>query len=110
MTAFLWNCGNEEALEKIHPDYIKIKNTAEYMHDFKITGDEEGATIKLQATHFSISEIIRNESTNWNVLYHYKPELGYVGTDSVKIETSTGSNGASPGNIKLIEFFFLITD
>lgn len=53
---------------------ITIKNTKEYVHDFNISGDEEGATIKVQATHFKLSEIIRNESTNWSVVYHYQPE------------------------------------
>ncbi len=61
-----------------------------------IGGDEEGASISIQATHFEISEIVRDSSTNYLAIYRYKPAVDYVGTDSVEIKTSTGSDGASP--------------
>ncbi|HSH20321.1 MAG TPA: hypothetical protein VLA03_07695 [Draconibacterium sp.] len=109
-TTIFWSCEKEETLEPNNQVYITLKNTDDFIHDLKISGDEEGATIKEQATHFSISKIIRNESTGWSVVYQYKPEPDFVGTDSVKIETNTGSDGSGPGNINLTEFFFQITD
>lgn len=109
-TAIFWSCEKEETLEPNNRDYITLKNTDDFIRNLKISGDEEGAIIKEQAIHFSISKIIRDQSTGWNVVYQYKPEPGYIGTDSVKIETNTGSDGSGPGNITLVEFFFQITD
>ena len=110
LITFSWSCEKDEITEQNDSLIITLKNTADFKHDFKISGDEEGAIIKTQASHFSISEIIRNESTNWSVVYHYKPATGFVGKDTVKIQTNTGSDGSGPGNIKLVEFIFQITE
>ena len=110
LITFIWSCEKDDIIEPNDSLTITLKNSDDFLHDFKISGDEEGATIILQATHFSISEITRNESTNWSVVYHYKPESGFIGKDSVKIQTSTGSDGSGPGIIKLVEFFFQITE
>ncbi len=109
-TSFLCNCEKEEIVEKNETFLISLKNTEEYIHDFKISGDEDGATIKVQAKHFSISKIIRNESTNWSVFYHYKPETGFIGSDLVEIETNTGSDGSGNGKTNIVKLFFQITD
>lgn len=108
--SFLCNCEKEEIVEKNETFHISLKNTEEYIHDFKISGDEEGATIKVQAKHFRISKIIRNESTNWSVVYHYKPETGFIGSDLVEIETNTGSDGSGNGKTNIVKLFFQITD
>ena len=109
-TSFLCNCEKEEIVVMNETLHISLKNTEEYIHDFKISGDEEGATIKVQAKHFSISKIIRNESTNWSVVYHYKPETGFIGSDLVEIETNTGSDGSGNGKTNIVKLFFQITD
>ena len=109
-TSFLCNCEKEEIVEKNETFLISLKNTEEYIHDFKISGDEDGATIKVQAKHFSISKIIRNESTNWSVVYHYKPETGFIGSDLVEIVTNTGNDGSGNGKTNIVKLFFQITD
>ena len=59
------------------------------------TGDEDGARILSQAVHFSVSEIRRDSTTNWSALYVYAPAAGFLGEDSVQLEITTGSDGAS---------------
>lgn len=108
--SFLVSCIKDDLTIVEETFYITIKNTDDFKHDFKISGDEEGATIKIQATHFSISEIARNESTNWSVVYHYKPESGFTGIDSVEIETNTGSDGSETGKTEIVKFVFQITE
>ena len=109
-TAIFWSCQKEETFNPNNQGYITLKNTDNFIHDLKISGDEEGASINEQAIHYSISKIIRDESTGWSAVYQYKPESDFIGIDSVKIEINTGSDGSGQGNIKLIEFFFQITD
>ncbi|MFB1018058.1 MAG: hypothetical protein QMC46_08210, partial [Burkholderiaceae bacterium] len=53
-----------------------------------MSGDEVGTSIKRQASHFTASEIVRNTPTNWSPVCRYQPSKGYVGTDSVEIQTS----------------------
>ena len=79
---------------KNSPLEIPLKNSGTYQYDFHISGDEEGAVIIQQAQHAVKSEIIRNETTNWSVVYVYQPEDDFTGIDSVKIETCTGGDGS----------------
>jgi len=51
--------------------------------------------ITVQATHFEISDIVRNAGTQWEAVYRYKPMSGYTGADYVELELSKGSDGAS---------------
>ncbi len=105
-----WNCETDEIQISNSPSEITLKNNAEYNHDFNISGDEEGVTIIKQAKHYSVSELIRNQNTNWSVVYHYKPESGYVGKDSVTFETCTGGDGTTCGKTEIVKFVFQITD
>jgi hypothetical protein len=75
---------------------VQLSKNQSYEYNTLIGGDEEGASISIQAKHFDISEIVRDSSTNYMAIYRYKPALDYVGTDRVEIKTSTGSDGASP--------------
>lgn len=77
---------------------VTLKNTDSYTYSTEISGDEEGALIKSQATRFEVSELRRDSTTHFNVIYFYKPKQGFVGIDSVEIEKYQGSNGASPSN------------
>ena len=89
---------------------IQLSKNQSYEYNTLIGGDEEGASISIQATHFEISEIVRDSSTNYLAIYRYKPAVDYVGTDSVEIKTSTGSDGASPPtHIEYITINFTIT-
>lgn len=73
---------------------VEIKNSETYEYQM-VSGDEEGATIKVQAEHYDISEIRRNSKTNYVVVYTYKPKSNFVGYDYVELEIQKGSDGAS---------------
>jgi hypothetical protein len=75
---------------------VSIKNSETYKYRTGISGDEEGASIILQAENSVISEIVRNAETNWEAVYTYRAKPFFSGTDLVEIELSTGSDGASP--------------
>ena len=88
---------------------ITLKNTEFYEYNTGIIGDEDGASIIVQAKHFDVSDIIRNGETNWEAIYKYKPKSGFFGTDYVELKLSTGSDGASPPtNIEIIKIKFIV--
>ena len=89
---------------------VILKNTEEYALDLLISGDEEGAIIKTQAKIFQISELIRDSTTNWSVVYRYKPMASFTGTDYVEIETCTGGEGVDCNDIKVVSINFTITN
>ncbi len=95
LSIIFWQCVKEESPElKNNPLEITLKNSELYRHNFNISGDEEGAVIIQQAKHAVESKIIRNETTNWSVVYMYQSEEDFTGADSVQIETCTGGNGS----------------
>ena len=106
--AFGCNTKKEDTnLEKnIH---VSLKNTEDYYYDLKIGGDEEGASFKVQAMHYQVSELVRDVSTGYNVIYHYLPEAGYQGTDYVEIETCTGGDGTGCTDSNVIRINFDVT-
>ena len=75
-----------------------------------ISGDEEGATVKTQAQHFQKSELIKDSSTNWSVVYRYKPLSNYTGMDFVEIETCTGGESTGCSNVEIVRINFTITN
>lgn len=79
-----------------------------YTYDFNISGDEEGAVIKQQAKHYELSELVRDSSTNWSVVYRYTPEKGYTGEDYVEIENCTGGEGIACSEIGIVSIIFNI--
>ena len=72
------SCKEEEPDNVTDEMYVTITNSETYEYDFMISGDEEGAIIKTQAQHFLISEIVRDATTNWSVVYHYKPQDDFL--------------------------------
>lgn len=107
----IFNLGCEESesgMDK-HKEFT-IKNDTTFLYDLEISGDEEGATIKKQALHYEISELYRDSSTDWSIVYKYVPESDYVGSDYVEIETCTGGTGVSYSNIGLIKISFDIIE
>lgn len=83
---------------------VTIKETDTYEYRTGISGDEEGASIKVQAKHYDISDIFRNAETNWEAIYVYKAKPLFTGSDYVELELSTGSDGASsPTQIEIIK-------
>ena len=75
---------------------VSIENSETYRYRTGISGDEEGASIILQAENSEISEIVRNAETEWEAVYIYRAQPSFRGTDHVEIELNTGSDGASP--------------
>jgi len=73
---------------------VTLKNTESYSRTF-VLGDEEGAAIAVQAQHYEKSELIRDESTNMNVEYRYKPTTDFVGNDYVILEIYYNKTGES---------------
>lgn len=108
--SFLWNCDKKEIANSIVDINVTIKNIENYDLDLMISGDEEGATIKTQAQNFEMSELVRDESTNWSVVYKYKPFANYTGTDYVEIETCTGGEGVGCSIIEIVRINFTITN
>jgi len=99
-TAFV-QCTKEETPETENtPLEIILTNSDVYQYDFNISGDEEGAEIIQQAKHAAKSEIIRDATTNWSVVYFYQPEENFSGVDSVQIETCTGGDGTMNSCVK----------
>lgn len=85
---------------------ITLKNTKNYSRTF-VLGDEEVASIPVQAQHYEISELVRDESTNMNVEYRYKPTSGFVGNDYVILEiyyNKTGENSSAYTETERINF------
>ena len=72
---------------------IRIRPNQKYEYDLGSFGDEEGARIQKQASHFSVSEVHREPES---ARYFYTPEKDYTGTDEVEIVIERGSDGASP--------------
>jgi hypothetical protein len=100
-------CRQSSAVETVS---VSLKNTETYQYP-TVSGDEDGARISTQATHYSVSQIRRNAETNWVAVYVYRPTAGFVGSDYAEIEVHTGSDGASaPTSIKTIAFRFVIHD
>ncbi len=99
----------DEIIEPSGHSEITIHKGKTYQYNLNISGDEEGARIIEQAKHFELSELKRDASTEWSVIYFYKPESGYAGADSVWIETNTGSDGASAGVLDTLKIVFRVT-
>lgn len=73
-----------------------VRNSEEYEYRTGFGGDEQGASIKVQAGHFEKSEIIRNPSTGFEPVYKYKAKGDYVGKDSVELEMVDHEIGSGP--------------
>ncbi|MEP6677326.1 MAG: hypothetical protein ABJA78_19350 [Ferruginibacter sp.] len=66
-----------------------------YQFELGSFGDEEGASINIQATNFLSSTLERDNNTG-RIVYKYVPATNFVGTDKVEIKSARGSDGASP--------------
>lgn len=106
----LSNCNKEENEYIANEVNVTIDNSDDYELDLMISGDEESATIQTQAKHFQKSELIRDSSTNWSVVYKYEPQTNYTGTDFVEIETCTGDESTGCSNFETLRINFIITN
>ena len=97
LTIFAFSCNKNEEVtkEKFETVTISKSNTLEY--DLGSFGDEEGASIQQQASHFLISKLDREINTG-KIIYRYKADSAYIGTDYVELKAARGSDGASPND------------
>lgn len=88
---------------------VSIKSNQTYQYDLGGFGDEEGASISRQASHFQVS---KTERVNYvKIIYTYTPTQNYVGTDEVELKAERGSDGASPNkDITIFVIKFKITN
>ena len=87
---------------------VTIKSSETYQHNFNILGDEEAASIKIQAEHYETSELIRDSI--WDLIYYYQPKMDYSGRDYVEIEICEYRPRRTCEKNKIIKFYFTITD
>jgi hypothetical protein len=105
VTVAVQGCKDPDSVETV---IVYLKNTETFQYP-TVGGDEEGATIAVQAEHYRISEIRRDAATDWYAVFVYQPAAGFVGEDHAEIEVQTGSDGASaPTNTRKIIFRFSI--
>ena len=103
-----FGCNNDKT--KIYDQEIQvtIKSAETYKYDLMISGDEEGASIKTPPEHAQWSQLVRDQSTNWSVVYVYQPFPDYTGQDYVEIETCTGGEPTGCTNIQVQRINFTI--
>jgi hypothetical protein len=102
---FLNSCFSDEVIR--YKD-VTLKYTDYYELDLGLSGDEEGARIVKQASHYEYSQFIRDEGTNYSIVYQYKAIDGYIGSDEVEIETCTGGDGIRCDNVETLIIRFNI--
>jgi hypothetical protein len=84
-----------------------INSNETYQYHVGVFGDEEGASISVQASHFQVSKLERIDYDN----YTYTPTQDFVGTDEVELKAERGSDGESPNDeITIIVIKFTITN
>jgi|GEM_PF-579718 len=94
----------------IEESNVTLKNTESYSRTF-VLGDEEGALIMYQAQHYEKSELVRDESTNMNAEYRYKPTTDFVGSDNVGLEIYYNKTGEDfSAYIETVRINFTITN
>ena len=89
------SCKKESKIEETNQviNHVLQVNQS-YLLDLGSFGFEEGASIIRQASHFSTSELNRNDIGK--ITYIYIPTTNFAGTDEVEIRSARGSDGASP--------------
>ncbi len=103
---FIQGCKKDDPNDATKTIYVSIKTNQTYQYNLGSFGDEEGAGITRQASHFQVSQL---ERINYvNVVYTYKPLQDFNGIDVVELKAERGSDGVSP-NDKIIVYIFNIS-
>lgn len=71
--------------------------------------EDQSAGFKLQAQHYQISKLERNQDTG-EIIYTYQPEEGYLGEDYVEILAPTDRNGNEVFDTKTYTFQINVTN
>jgi hypothetical protein len=70
--------------EIVYNQEVTISNAEILNYNLGPFGDEQGASIALQAANYEISEIVRDDLGE--KVYRYKAKSGFIGTDLVEIK------------------------
>ncbi|MDP7206258.1 MAG: hypothetical protein QGH11_11855, partial [Pirellulaceae bacterium] len=87
---------------------VTLNHSQEYEFPTGMGGDEQGARISRGPAHALKSEMVRDLSTNFEPVYRYQPEPGYVGTDQVEITLVDIEIGSGPDDTTTTETTVLI--
>jgi len=82
---------------------VTLNSSEEYEFPTGMGGDEQGARVSKEPAHAVKSEMVRDLSTNFEPVYRYQPEPGYVGTDRVEITLIDIEIGSGPDDTKTTE-------
>lgn len=95
LVGFVMSCSKDSI--EINVENVQLSKGEVYERNLGYFGFEgDGPRIAKQAENFEISEI---KATGFDeVIYTYKPQADFVGTDSVKIEILVGADGHNPPN------------
>ena len=69
--------------------------------------EDQSAAFKVQAQHYNISELERNQDTG-EIIYRYQPSHGYVGEDYVEIFAPTDRNGNEVFESNVLKFMIYV--
>ena len=90
----LTGCSNSVDTDDVDGDSITVNlKSGEVYQYYAVSGDEEGAVISLQASHYERREILRNAKTNYSVVYFYQSATDYTGSDSVELTIFKNADG-----------------
>lgn len=108
--SLLFGCNTTDSNTTRKFEQVTISSSETYDYRTGISGDEEGAQITRQPNHYEISDIIRNETTNFEVIYRYKPATGFTGTDRVELKLSTkpAGNPPTPTHFEIVTILFTV--
>ena len=91
-------CSQEEpVISPANEITISLGRNDTYRYNLGLFGDEEGANITTQSSHYLVSELNR-EINSGSISYTYTPSSDFTGTDLVVLKSMRGSDGASPNN------------
>ena len=91
-------CSKEDiVLHSPDTNTVTLTRNETYHFDPGYFGDEEGASISRQATHFNVSKLDRDNSTG-KIDYTYTPALNYIDPVEVELKSMRGSDGPSSNN------------
>jgi len=104
-------CSKEEpGISPANEITITLGRNETYRYDLGLFGDEEGARITTQASHFLVSEL-NSDINSSNIRYTYTPTDDFTGTDVVVLKSMRGSDGASQNNqVILTTIKFMISN
>jgi hypothetical protein len=84
---------------------VNMKVNQTFQYNLRYFGDEEGAIMVRQGSHFQTSKLERLDYEK--IKYTYIPLPDYTGTDEIELRAGRGLDGANP-NTNIISYIFKI--